>query len=280
MQSFFNNIYKWILQCMSKWENGKIITEANPVAEGKGKAQKFVREVNNDELIQVRWTSQTSLLFNHVRQKKRKEKRDKHIIKASLFQNIWDCNLPLFSRTNRRLFMLALCKTWLKRQRWSLARFIFLLSFSDNVCGRHQMCSSLQANFGLKCRSILTFTESLPKLLLVDIVFEHDTIYRCRKASIFLTAIRGLNSLWLMLKESLIYYITDRVLMHYCQTSRKCIKTMLFHHILRNHIFFCIWYTYWYSFVLFSITSTRCKFYCRSEHLLLSVTFQNSLSVI
>ena len=77
----------------------------------------------------------------------------------------------------------------LKRQRWSLARFIFLLSFSDNVCGRHQMCSSLQANFGLKCRSILTFTESLPKLLLVDIVFEHDTIYRCRKASIFLTAI-------------------------------------------------------------------------------------------
>lgn len=119
MQSFFNNIYKWILQCMSKWENGKIITEANPVAEGKGKAQKFVREVSNDELIQVRWTSQTSLLFNHVRQKKRKEKRDKHIIKASLFQDIWDCNLPLFSRTNRRLFMLAPCKTWLQGSKTS-----------------------------------------------------------------------------------------------------------------------------------------------------------------
>lgn len=38
---------------MSRWENGKIITEANPVAEGKGKAQKFVREISNDELIQV-----------------------------------------------------------------------------------------------------------------------------------------------------------------------------------------------------------------------------------
>lgn len=181
------------------------------------------------------------LHFYLIMSDKRKEKRDKHIIKASLFQNIWDCNLPLFpGQTDVYLCWLLAKRDYegLKRQRWSLARFIFLLSFSDNVCGRHQMCSSLQANFGLKCRSTLTFTESLPKLLLVDIVFEHDTIYRCRKASIFLTAIRGLNSIWLMLKESLMYYITDRVLMHNCQASRKCIKTMLFHHILRNHIFF------------------------------------------
>lgn len=49
-----NKIFGFILlQCMSRWENGKIITEANPVAEGKGKAQKFVREISNDELIQV-----------------------------------------------------------------------------------------------------------------------------------------------------------------------------------------------------------------------------------
>lgn len=169
MQSFFNNIYKWILQCMSKWENGKIITEANPVAEGKGKAQKFVREVSNDELIQVRWTSQTSLLFNHVRQKKRKEKRDKHIIKASLLK-ISEIAISRYflGQTDVYLCWLLAKRDYggLKRQRWSLARFIFLLSFSDNVCGRHQMCSSLQANFGLKCRSIFTFTESLPKLLL------------------------------------------------------------------------------------------------------------------
>ncbi|XP_078335918.1 sodium/calcium exchanger regulatory protein 1-like [Crassostrea virginica] len=64
--SFFNQVISFKLDepyqqnyeglemnCMSKWENGKIITEANPVAEGKGKAQKFVREVSNDELIQT-----------------------------------------------------------------------------------------------------------------------------------------------------------------------------------------------------------------------------------
>lgn len=48
---------------MSRWENGKIITEANPVAEGKGKAQKFVREISNDELIQVIYLSVMFLIF-------------------------------------------------------------------------------------------------------------------------------------------------------------------------------------------------------------------------
>lgn len=48
---------------MSRWENGKIITEANPVAEGKGKAQKFVREISNDELIQVIYLSVMFIIF-------------------------------------------------------------------------------------------------------------------------------------------------------------------------------------------------------------------------
>lgn len=50
---------------MSRWENGKIITEANPVAEGKGKAQKFVREISNDELIQVIYLSVMFIILSH-----------------------------------------------------------------------------------------------------------------------------------------------------------------------------------------------------------------------
>lgn len=55
----------FLLQCMSRWENGKIITEANPVAEGKGKAQKFVREISNDELIQVIYLFLLIILISH-----------------------------------------------------------------------------------------------------------------------------------------------------------------------------------------------------------------------
>lgn len=64
--SFFNQVISFKLDepyqqnyeglemnCMSRWENGKIITEANPVAEGKGKPQKFVREITNEELVQT-----------------------------------------------------------------------------------------------------------------------------------------------------------------------------------------------------------------------------------
>lgn len=50
---------------MSRWENGRIITEANPVAEGKGKAQKFVREISNDELIQVIYLSVMLIILSH-----------------------------------------------------------------------------------------------------------------------------------------------------------------------------------------------------------------------
>ena len=40
------------LQCKSKWEDNKLITEASPI-DGKGKTQKFQRERVNDELVQV-----------------------------------------------------------------------------------------------------------------------------------------------------------------------------------------------------------------------------------
>lgn len=58
---------------MSRWENGKIITEANPVAEGKGKAQKFVREISNDELIQVIYLSVMFIILSHDYGKKTKQ---------------------------------------------------------------------------------------------------------------------------------------------------------------------------------------------------------------
>lgn len=62
---FFLFLFLFLLQCMSRWENGKIITEANPVAEGKGKAQKFVREISNDELIQVIYLFLLIILISH-----------------------------------------------------------------------------------------------------------------------------------------------------------------------------------------------------------------------
>ncbi|XP_052073931.1 cellular retinoic acid-binding protein 2-like [Mytilus californianus] len=42
------------MNCNSKWENNKLITEANPI-DGKGKTQKFQRERVNDELVQTMW---------------------------------------------------------------------------------------------------------------------------------------------------------------------------------------------------------------------------------
>ena len=51
-----------ILQCNSKWENNKLITEANPI-DGKGKTQKFQRERVNDELVQVTILKPWSHLF-------------------------------------------------------------------------------------------------------------------------------------------------------------------------------------------------------------------------
>lgn len=62
---------------MSRWENGKIITEANPVAEGKGKAQKFVREISNDELIQVIYY--LSVMFIILSHDYGKLKKNKHL---------------------------------------------------------------------------------------------------------------------------------------------------------------------------------------------------------
>ncbi|KAK3084086.1 hypothetical protein FSP39_007900 [Pinctada imbricata] len=41
------------MNCHSRWENGKLITEAIPAGEGKGKPQTFIRERVNDELVQT-----------------------------------------------------------------------------------------------------------------------------------------------------------------------------------------------------------------------------------
>ncbi|KAJ8312421.1 hypothetical protein KUTeg_009794, partial [Tegillarca granosa] len=63
--SFFNQVMSFKLDedykqsfeglemnCRSRWEDGKLITDAKPVNEGKGKPQKFIRERKNDELVQ------------------------------------------------------------------------------------------------------------------------------------------------------------------------------------------------------------------------------------
>lgn len=42
------------MNCKSKWEDNKLITEASPI-DGKGKPQKFQRERINDELVQTMW---------------------------------------------------------------------------------------------------------------------------------------------------------------------------------------------------------------------------------
>ncbi|XP_069136346.1 cellular retinoic acid-binding protein 2-like isoform X2 [Argopecten irradians] len=64
--SFFNQVMKIKLdeeytqsfegidmKCNSRWEGKKLITEATPAVEGKGKPQKFTRERVNDELVQT-----------------------------------------------------------------------------------------------------------------------------------------------------------------------------------------------------------------------------------
>ncbi|XP_060575713.1 cellular retinoic acid-binding protein 1-like isoform X1 [Ruditapes philippinarum] len=43
------------MKCFTKWENNKLITEANPVEPEKDKPQKFHRERVNDELVQTMW---------------------------------------------------------------------------------------------------------------------------------------------------------------------------------------------------------------------------------
>ncbi|XP_033747826.1 cellular retinoic acid-binding protein 2-like isoform X2 [Pecten maximus] len=41
------------MKCYSRWEDKKLITEATPMVEGKGKPQRFQRERVNDELVQT-----------------------------------------------------------------------------------------------------------------------------------------------------------------------------------------------------------------------------------
>ncbi|XP_052219407.1 cellular retinoic acid-binding protein 1-like isoform X2 [Dreissena polymorpha] len=41
------------MKCLTRWEDNKLITEANPVEPDKHKAQKFHRERVNDELVQT-----------------------------------------------------------------------------------------------------------------------------------------------------------------------------------------------------------------------------------
>ncbi|XP_060074484.1 cellular retinoic acid-binding protein 2-like [Ylistrum balloti] len=41
------------MNCYSRWEDKKLITDAKPVVEGKGKPQRFQRERINDELVQT-----------------------------------------------------------------------------------------------------------------------------------------------------------------------------------------------------------------------------------
>ncbi|XP_021374330.1 cellular retinoic acid-binding protein 2-like isoform X2 [Mizuhopecten yessoensis] len=64
--SFFNQVMEFKLNeeytqsfegidmiCFSRWEDKKLITEAKPAVEGKGKPQRFQRERINDEIIQT-----------------------------------------------------------------------------------------------------------------------------------------------------------------------------------------------------------------------------------
>lgn len=43
------------MNCMTRWEDHKLITDATPVEPEKHKAQKFHRERVNDELVQTMW---------------------------------------------------------------------------------------------------------------------------------------------------------------------------------------------------------------------------------
>ena len=42
-----------IIQCMTTWDNNKLLTVATPEDPSKHKGQKFTRERINDELVQV-----------------------------------------------------------------------------------------------------------------------------------------------------------------------------------------------------------------------------------